>query len=156
MRTFATYIFYFFAVFAILWELLRLFGMNSGKILKELLDKFKAEKAENEAAEKAAEGKGLLFQPTPKREATINLGLVGCSMTAFMFAYWLWLLVGLMSSQWKVFLALIAWSIALSALTKLFKKVSFIVTGIYYLDAVVSLGCLIFIVVNRFHLGWVL
>lgn len=62
--------------------------------------------------------------------------------TFFMILYFLWCLVGLLSSQWIVFVLIM--------ILGLMPKPEF-KWGVRFLDALVTLGLLLFILLNAFH-----
>lgn len=110
-----TYLFYFPAFIAILWELM--YGVLSPKRTHSFVKSFKGKKFDDLTSSQK-------------------------SVSVCMIFYMIWVLVGLMSSQWVIFIALLLVSILIP------KKILII----RWIDSLISLALLIFLILNKFHL----
>ena len=115
------FLFYFWAIFAIWYELWSLSKQNYDQVVV-LMDKL--EKLDN---------KEFAKQATP-RQSLFTLLSIG---------YFLWCLVGVFSSQWIMFLAILG----LSILHYVFKK-SY---EWNIVDSILTLSILFFIILNQYH-----
>lgn len=147
------YLFYSFAAIAIVWETIRFFGFNPLKNWNELNAKFKEEQAYNKTIQDAEIGDELYLKDK-KVEATVGVLVYGCSTFAFTMTYWLWTLIGLTSSQWQSFLALLCLSFVYGGVQKLLGTEGLKADIALRIDAAISVVILIFILVNKFQLGW--
>ena len=108
------YLFYFFAIFAIMWE------MTVFKDTQKVTDYM------------------LRF----KQKKTEQLDGTDWSFTVLMTGYTCWILLGLFTSQWILFLLMLAIALFPSQRFKVLK-----------LDALLSLIVLFFIILNKFQFG---
>ena len=115
------HIFYFLTIFAILWELMVLF--NCGKV-------------HNFSKSILKKGKKTSGNKSSVNKFTTNENL----FILLMLAYTCWLIVGFFTFQWFIFLGLFFISI-------IPKKY----VWIRWLDALISLITLIFIILNAYH-----
>jgi len=151
-----SYIFYSFAAVAIIYETMRFFGFNSLAVFNNLNAKFKEEQEYNKKIDAAKIGDDLYLKDK-KVEATVGIGLFGCTLFIFTMTYWLWSLIGLTSSQWQSFLALIVLSLIYGLAQKAIgiSNAGNLASQIALrIDATLSITILIFILINRFQLGW--
>lgn len=153
MVTILTYLFYSFAVAAIIFEFFRLSGLNIIKIINDLGEKAKTEAAYNKQIEEAEMGSEF-YQKDKKIEDSITMVVAGCTFISFNIIYWIWVLVGLMSSQYILFAGLTVLSILTGFILKRIKDKEVLQTKIIQFDAAVSIALLMFILINRFQLGW--
>lgn len=153
MITFFTYVFYSFAVLFIIWELFKIVGFNPSEVIKNLKVQLDADKEYNAKVD-AAERGDELYLADKKWEGAVGMGLFGCGIMLIVLAQWAWLLTGLTTSQWLLFLILIAEGFAYTAFLKVVGVDSPIVKVTRHLDSVFTICVLMFILINRFQLGW--
>lgn len=149
MRTFFTYSFYLCGVLFIVYELMRVGGLNLMTIVKELQEKATAEKKKNEETQSSGVG---------ELESTDQFAFMGfgCLMISWILAYCVWGLVGLFTSQWKLFLLLFVVGTISGLLQKIYQaiiKSEEFNTGITRVTSLITAALLTFIILNRFHLN---
>ncbi len=142
MRTLLTYGFYFFGVVVVIYELMKIGGLNPLTIIKDLTEKAEAEKTTN---------KGL-SELDKKMADQMTFAVFGVIYFAWFLTYMAWSIVGLFSSQWAIFLILLIMSFVTGGLISLFKKHSNIILRV---DAFMTVVLLVFMFINRFHLHWI-
>jgi len=119
------HIFYFFAILAIMWEIMNIF--QPARLIK--LGK---------------RMQGLKFDNATLGEKTVSW---------LMFLYMAWTLVGLFTFQWPVFLFYLAWSVITAGLREITGRNANLGTLILQVfDGIVSLGIMMFILINAYHL----
>ncbi len=119
------HIFYFFAILAIMWEIMNIF--QPARLIK--LGK---------------RMQGLKFDNATLGEKTVSW---------LMFLYMAWTLVGLFTFQWPVFLFYLAWSVIMAGLREITGRNANLGTLILQVfDGIVSLGIMMFILINAYHL----
>jgi hypothetical protein len=87
---------------------------------------------------------GLKFDNATLGEKTVSW---------LMFLYMAWTLVGLFTFQWPVFLFYLAWSVIMAGLREITGRNANLGTLILQVfDGIVSLGIMMFILINAYHL----
>jgi hypothetical protein len=143
MRTFLTYSFYLCGVGFLLYEILKIQGLSLFESLNNYAEKAKEEQEKN--AELEASGK----MSEIKIEAQISYSIIALLFAGWSIAYAVWTLIGLFSSQWVLFLAILILSIVVGAIAKVFKNRLSLIMRV---DAIITVIILVFMFINRFHL----
>lgn len=144
MRTFVVHSFYLCGVLFLIYELLKLGGVNLTTLSKELEAKSNAEKERNEEL--------AISDPSAK---PVMLNQVTFVLFALVYFGWVilyagWSLIGLFTSQWVFFLLLLALSLIHTALQCIFTNYAKI---LFRIDAFITVVLLVFMLLNRFHLN---
>jgi hypothetical protein len=121
------HIFYAFAIFAILYEVVNLFNPNR-------LQEFKRIVSDMSKGEAISDRDNVRFYS------------IGCST----YMYAVWNIVGLFSSQWVFFLALLGLGIITATVKKAIPSGYVLFTII---DALLSVGLLGVIIINKYHIS---
>lgn len=140
MRTFLTYSFYLCGVGFLCYEILKTQGLNLFNTLKEYETKAELEKDKN---------KSISSTDLPEMQDQIAYSILALLYVGWVFAYTLWTLTGLLSSQWVFFLSILVLSFVSGGLAKFFKNYS---NFIWRFDAIITVIILVFMFINRFHL----
>ena len=119
------HVFYFFAIIAILWEIINI--LQPGRMIK--LSKRMV---------------GLKFNDATSSEKTVSF---------LMFFYLIWTLIGLFTFQWPVFLAYMIWSVITGGLRQLTgRNVNALTLTLQVIDGIVSLAFMVLVLINAYHL----
>jgi hypothetical protein len=144
MRTFLTYSFYLCGVFFLIYEMLKIGGLNLMEVINDLQRKSETEQKENEELKL----RNPLAEPAMSNQLTF--GICGLIFAVWCFAYTAWTAIGLWSSQWVIFLILFVLGLVTALFMKVFSKHKDI---IFRIDGVITVFLLIFLFINRFHLN---
>lgn len=130
-----THLFYFGGLLFLIYEIYFLFNV--------------VEKVNNvkEYKEYNKENKGIKYDDMPE---DIKSGVLEVTMIGVPYVFWLF--VGLLSSQWVLFLLLLIFSFAIvTPLRKLvgFSPIRYVLTTI---DTLVCIAVITFIIINKYHL----
>lgn len=142
MRTLLVYGFYFIGIIFIVYEVLKVMGLNPKIILDDLEKKSDKEVESNKELDET--------DKTAEKKMTDQtaFGAFGCLYVIWVLMYLTWGLVGLMSSQWVFFLALFALSFIVGVMISLFKDYQKL---IFRVDAFITVMLMVFMLLNRFH-----
>ena len=134
--------FYGLSVLFILIELTRFGGFSWSDLLKRQTDKAKAEKEQNEER--------LKSNPLAELESSesVTAGCMAILILLWMMLYTCWTVLGIFSSQFILFLALLIIAGVTILLKFLLPKYA---PHIDKLDAFISVLCLIAIILNKYH-----
>jgi hypothetical protein len=143
MRTLMVYSFYLCTVFFLVYECLRLGGLNFAAILDDLTKKAKLEQEENERNKNST-----ISPPDAKIADQITFTLVGMFVVVLTIVYMVWTLLGLFTSQWIFFVALLVLSLVVALVQKVVGKS----TLVSRLDAFITIVLLVFMLINRMHI----
>jgi hypothetical protein len=121
------FIFYSFSVLAVLYELWAIRNSHKIQKVKQILDDVKGVDYSNlNGEQKSQVGKSCIF-------------------AVFHFMYFFWNVVGLMSSQWILFLLILIFGILSSYVFKRNK-------AWHTTDCILSMSIIVFAVINTYHL----
>lgn len=143
------YLYYSFAFVIMFLTVLNLLGISFSKIINGLLKNAKTELEENKKLDPANP------DSKPKIADSLALTFVMFLALSVIIPYIMWLMVGLLTSQWKIFLTIIGWLILNYALQTLLKGYITLARIVGTFFAIGLLGLLVFLVLNRFHLHWI-
>jgi hypothetical protein len=149
-----SYIFYAIGIFWILYEMMKLIGINPALIIKGLVEQAKEETEWNKKVNEAEIGSEYYLKDQ-KFGAGCAITAIGCSMLPISISYWIWMFAGLMSSQWIIFLVFIIWAATLNLIRRLSNEHKTFLSVLFRVDAAISILLIVFILLNRFQLHWV-
>lgn len=143
MRAFLVSSFYLCGVAFLIYEMLKVGGLNMPALVKEWETKAKAEQEEN----KELKTSSTLEEPKLVNQLTYTV--IALPYMGFMIAYMAWAIVGLFTSQWIFFLTILGLSLLHGLLASIYKNYTAIILRV---DAIITMLILVFLFINRFQL----